>query len=249
MNILCVLPLIVICLIFLIYYTYKDIKFREINIMPIIFICFFSIVYLFLFVFKTNWILWKYYLLQLGINFLFIGIIYLMGKITVFAYIGEGDLYILSMIAFTSGYAVLFTEFVFLIALFVMALIPIFLFIYNLVKRNYRYIKTNIFKKIIILFLGTPKKINKITEFYSPLEILKIKNNKLTRKIVFTPNCESNIEIKNILKIAKSKKISKLWVSPLIPFILPILISYIITFFLFLFNLLEQYGPFAIFYI
>jgi len=246
MNLL-LFPLIIICFIFLIYYGYKDLKFREINILPLIFFSLFSIIYQGLFIFKDNLFLWKMYGLQIAISLIFVLIIYFLGRISTFAYIGEGDLYIILMISFSCGFVVLFSEIIFLIALILMLFIPIYLFIKNLIFRNIP--QYSFFKSIIIMFLGTPKDITKINSFYTPLETLKLKDNKIIRNIDITPNFDSEKELTNIKIISQSKKIGKIWVSPLIPFIIPIIISYVITIILFLGKYFVDFGIFMIPYI
>lgn len=248
MNLLLLSPLFLITLLFLVYYTYQDLKSREINVVPIFFVILFALLYLFLFVFRLNWYLWQFYFLQLGIHFLFISIIYILGRITVFAYIGEGDLYILTMIAFTSGFAVLFTPFVFLNALFFMLCIPILLLIYNLFKRNYKCSDYNFIKTITLMLLGLPKKVISINGFYTPLEKINIANDVINKQINLIPDCESETSLKNLKKVCKENKIKTIWVSPLIAFILPILLSYILTLVLFIFNIYYSLGPFSRFF-
>jgi archaeal preflagellin peptidase FlaK len=246
MNLL-LLPLIIACFVFLIYYGYRDLKCREINIFPLILFCIFSIIYLGIFIFKNNMLLWKMYIFQITICFIFVLIIYFIGRLSSFAYIGEGDLYIILMIAFSCGFGVLLPEIIFLISLFLMLLIPIYLFIKNLFSKNIP--KYSFFKSIIIMLLGTFKNIDKINDFYTPLETLKIKNNKLIRNINLKPNFDSEKELESIRKIAKLKNIKKIWVSPLVPFIIPIIISYVITIILFINKIFINYGIFMIPYI
>ncbi|MDD4049889.1 MAG: A24 family peptidase C-terminal domain-containing protein [Candidatus ainarchaeum sp.] len=238
------LPIIVFSIVILLYITYQDIKYREINIMSLFFLALFSVIYLALFVFKTDFILWKSYLLQLAVSFIFLLIFYVLGKISYFTYIGEGDLYTIFAISFTNIFDVYFPMFVFFFALILTLLIPICLFFYNLFSRNFP--KYSFFKSMYLMFLGVPLALKKINKFYTPLEKFKIENNKLISNIVFMPNIEPEIEIKKIKLIAKTNNISKIWFSPLIPFIILILISYIFLILLYVFNIIPKIISFFI---
>ena len=120
-------PMIFLTVICLFYLVYDDLRTREINTLPIYILSGIGLIYNLYFGFLYNF--WKFYVLQLLIVFIFLIIIYLLGKLTVYAYIGEGDLLTLMMISFTTGYAVLFSEFVFLLALSFMLFIPMVFFI------------------------------------------------------------------------------------------------------------------------
>ncbi len=234
------IPLFIICFILLIYYLYQDVRYREINVVPILVTCFLSVIYLYFFVFKNNSYLWMQYIAQIAFTIFFITIIFVFGKITKFAYIGEGDLFIVLLISFTSGYMLLFSQLVFLLGLFLMLLIPIYFFVTNVIKRNkpeYGFISN-----ILLMFLGTKKKISKITEFYTPLENLEYRNKKLIRHPQLEPNCEPKHQLKLIKNIAKKQKIQEIWVSPLIPFIVSLFFSYVVISLLFFFDAFLRYG-------
>lgn len=219
------LPVIIVTLFVLGYVSYQDMKAREINITNLLFIVLFSIVYLGLFVFKTNLILWKYYAYQIIIVFVFVLIFYLLGRLTKFAYIGEGDLYTIFALSFTNVFSSLFVIFVFLIALLFLLGVPIILFIYNFFKGNYP--KYPVFKSIILMFLGFPKKINRLTKFYTPLEEITVKNGTVHKNITFIPNFDPSKDITLLQKKVVGHNIQTVWVSPLVPFILLIFFSYI----------------------
>ncbi len=235
-----VLPLFVICFLMLVYYIYYDIKYREINVIPLFCLCFLSLIYLLFFVFKTDLNLWWLYFLQLLFTVIFISIIFGFGKITRFAYIGEGDLLIVLLISFTSGFVFAFSQLVFLLALFLMLLIPLCFLIYNVYKKNIP--KYGFFNNFLLMVLGTKKKVSSISSFYTPLEILEYQNQKIIKKLQFTPNCSPEEQIKNIKTIAKKEKITEIWVSPLIPFIIPLTVSYIILSIFLFFGLFSTYG-------
>ncbi|NCP72014.1 hypothetical protein GW835_01310 [archaeon] len=238
------LPIIIFSIIILLYVTYQDIKYREINIMSLFFLAIFSILYLGIFVFKTDFILWKGYLIQLAVSFIFLLIFYVLGKISYFTYIGEGDLYTIFAISFTNIFDIYFPMFIFFFALVLTLLIPVFLFLYNLFSRNFP--KYNFFKSLYLMFLGVPLSLKKVNNFYTPLEKLYVENNKLISKIVFMPNIEPENEIKKIKVIAKNHNISKVWFSPLIPFIILILVSYIFLILLYVFEIIPKIISFVI---
>jgi len=219
------LPVIVVTLLVLGYISYQDIKSREINIVYLFYIVLFSIIYLGLFVFKTDLVLWKYYVYQIVIVFIFVLVFYLLGKITKFAYIGEGDLYTIFAISFTNIFSSLFVIFVFLIALFFMLGVPIILFIYNFFSGNYP--KYPVFKAILLMFIGFPKKITRLNQFYTPLEEINFKNGVMHKEITLIPNFEPHKDIYLLQQTAMHHNIKCVWVSPLIPFILLILFAYV----------------------
>ncbi len=237
-----VLPLFVITILLLAYYVYQDMKYREINILPIFVISLFSVIYLLIFVFRDNVLLWTQYFTQIIFTFVFILIIFLFGKITKFAYIGEGDLLIVMLIAFTSSFVFAFSQLVFLLALFLMLLIPMFFLVYNLINKNYP--EYNLINNFLLMLLGTKKKINKITDFYTPLELLKYKNDKIVKELQLTPNCSPKEQIEEITMLAKKTNIKEIWVSPLIPFIIALAVSYVILTLFLYFGILSKYGLF-----
>jgi hypothetical protein len=142
-------------------------------------------------------------------------------------YIGEGDLYTILAISFTNIFSVLFIMFLFLLSLLVTLLIPLSIFVYNLSMRhkpNYGF-----FNSLFLMFLGYPLKLKSITNFYTPLERFEeSRNNKYLKVINFRPNTDPAKELSKIKRIANLEKVEKLWVSPLIPFVISIHISYII---------------------
>jgi len=185
----------------------------------------FSVIYLGLFVFRSNLVLWKFYAYQIIIVFVFVLIFYVLGRLTKLAYIGEGDLYTIFAISFTNIFSSMFVIFVFLIALFFMLGIPIIIFFYNLFSGNYP--KYPFFKSIILMFFGYPKRIEKLSNFNTPLENIFFKNKKIQREIRFIPNFEPKKEISLLKALSREHKIKYVWVSPLVPFILLIFFSYI----------------------
>jgi len=232
------LPIIIFSIIILLHITYQDIRYREINILSLFILALFSVLYLGFFVFKDSFILWKGYLIQLLVTFVFVFIFYILGKISYFTYIGEGDLYTILALAFTNVFDMYFPMFVFFVALVLTLLIPIGLFVYNLLLRNYP--KYSFFKSVYLMFLGIPLSINKVTNFYSPLEKFEIKDDKLVSNIIFMPNIEPDKDIKKIKAIIKDKNILKIWFSPLIPFIILILVSYVLMVLLYVFNVIPD---------
>lgn len=238
-------PMIFITIVSLIYFVYDDLKTREVNVAFIFLIAGIGFLYNLYFGFIYNFL--KIYLLQLLIVIVFLLIIYIAGKITIYAYIGEGDLWTLFMISCTCGYAVLFSEFILLFSLAFMFFIPLVFFIYNVCKKNYpdKILK----EKIWLMFLGFPKNISKINNFFTPLEEFKIVNGKLESKMILKPDCDPKIILSKLKEFSEIYKIKKVWVSPLIPFVWPILIAYIFVLFLMLFNKLSWLGFFATFYI
>jgi len=241
------LPIILLTILVLSYISYQDIKFREINIVYLIGLAILSILYLGIFVFKLDWMLWKEYFIQIGIVFGFILIIYLFGRLTKLAYIGEGDLYTIIALAFTSMYSPLFIIFVFFFALLFMLGVPILLFFYNISRRNFPTYP--FFKSVLLMFLGTPKKISNLNEFNTPLERISYKNKKIVRETQFSPNFDPLSEINKLKNFSKEYSIKYIWVSPLLPFVLLILLSYIFSIlilFIFKFPIILQF--FSIFF-
>lgn len=235
-----ILPLFIVCFLLLVYYVYQDMKYREINIIPLFIMCFLSLIYFFIFVFKTNSFLWIQYSIQIGFSIVFLFIIFIFGKITRLAYVGEGDLLIVLLISFVSGFIFAFSQLVFLLALFLMFLIPLSLLIYNLCKKDFP--KYGFFNNFFLMILGTKKKVSKITSFYTPLEVLEYKNKKVVKNLQFVPNCSPEEQIKQIKNIAKKENIKEIWVSPLIPFIIPLTVSYVILSLFLYFGIFSQYG-------
>ncbi len=236
------LPIIILTILLLGYVSYQDIKSREINITYLILLAILSLFYLGIFVFQFNFGLWKSYFIQIAIVFGFVLIIYLIGRLTKLAYLGEGDLYTIVALAFTSMYSYLFVIVVFLFALLFMLGIPILLFFYN--KFRGYYPSYPLFKSICLMFLGTPKKISSLNEFNTPLEKISYRNGRIVRETKFIPNFNPLLEINRLKKFSKQHHIKYVWVSPLLPFILLILLSYIFTviiLFVFRFPFIFQY--------
>ena len=224
------LPIIILTILTLFYVSYQDIKFREINTIPLIVLSIVSIIYVGFFIFGNNLSLWKGYFIQLIIVFVFLLIFLILGKISKFAYIGEGDLYTIMAISFTNIFSSLFILSLFLISLFVTLCLPIILFIYNLVI--FSFPKHSFFKAVMLMFLGMKKKLTKITDFYTPLEKIRFVNNRVIREVTIKPNIDSHKLIANIKRLSKRKGVTYLWVSPLVPFIIYILIAYLIILFI-----------------
>ncbi len=234
-------PMIFLTVICLFYLVYDDLRTREINTLPIYVLSGIGLIYNLYFGFLYNF--WKFYVLQLLVVFIFLIIIYLLGKLTVYAYIGEGDLLTLMMISFTTGYAVLFSEFVFLLALSFMLFIPMVFFIYNLIKKNYPDKVLN--ERIYLMFLGFPVLISKLNPFFTPLEKYIEKDGKITSEIIIKPNCDSEKQIQELKYFSEIYKIKKVWVSPLIPFVWPIFIAYILLLFFLILSKITFLGAFA----
>lgn len=222
------LPIIIFTIIVLVIIAIEDIKHREINISYLFILSIVSLIYLSIFVFKLNGYLWLKYLIQIAITFVFVLILYVLGKVTSFLYIGEGDLYTLLALSFTNIYSVVPIFIIFISSLIFSLSIPIFNFIYNLFSLNFP--KYGFFKSLSLMFLGVSMDITKINSInYTPLEKFYIKNNKVINEINLKPNIDSKNEINLLLKNKKKYNISKIWVSPLIPFIIPLFIGYLFT--------------------
>ncbi len=230
------LPVIIFTLIILFYVTFQDIKYREINIVSLIALSIVSLIYLALFIFKKDFSLWYGYFIQLGVTFVFLLIFYILGKISDFIYIGEGDLYTIMALSFTNIFNIYFPMFVFFFALLLTLLIPVFIFFYNLLSKNFP--RHSFFDSIYLMFLGYPLKINQITKFYTPLERFYLEKDKVKSKIIYKPIIEPEKEILSLTKFSKNNNILKIWVSPLVPFIILILLSYILVMFFYVSNLI-----------
>jgi len=236
------LPMFFLGLICLIYLGYQDLKTREINITPLLIFSVIGIIYFIFFgIFKG--FIWLY-ILQLIISSIFLLTIYILGRFTTYAYIGEGDLIAIFMISAISGVSVLFAPFVFLMGLLLTLILPIAFFIYNIIKGNYP--KRKISDRLLLMFFGFPKDINSITNFYMPLEKYSIKSKKIISVVTIKPNTSTEKQINELKIFAKEHKIKKVWVSPLMPFIITLIISYSIIGALTYFNLLKELGYFAI---
>ena len=231
------LPIIIFTLIILLYIAYQDIKYREINIISLIVLAIVSVTYLGLFIFKKDFSLWQAYFVQIGITFVFVLIFYILGKISSFTYIGEGDLYTILALSFTNIYNALFSMFILFFSLILTLLIPIFIFIYNVYFKNYP--KYSFFRSTYLMFLGYPLKVNRITSFYTPLENFVLKEDKVISKITYRPNIDPESEIISIKKFAKKYNILRVWVSPLIPFVIMILLGYIFVILLYFFKSID----------
>lgn len=240
-----IFPMIFLTIVCLFYLVYEDLKTREINIIPVYFLSGIGFIYNIVFGYIYNF--WKLYVLQLMIAIFFLLIIYVLGKITVYAYIGEGDLLTILMISLTSGYAVLFSEFVFLLALLFMLFVPIIFFFFNLFNKNHLInLKKNQF---YIIFLGFPMSVSKINNLFTPLERYYIEGKKIKQEFSLKPDCEPEEQIKKLNSIFEKNPKKKIWVSPLIPFIWPIFIAYIFLTFYFVLNKLGLIGVFVNLYI
>ncbi len=237
-------PLIVFTLIILLYVTYQDIKYREINVISLLILAVVSVVYLGIFIFKNNSFLWYNYVLQLIITFLFLFIFYLLGKLSNLTYIGEGDLYIILGISFTNIFDIYFSMFIFISALFLNLLIPIGIFLFNLLSKNYP--KHSFLKSIYLMFLGYPLKLNKITNFYTPLEKYVLEEGILKYKTTIKPNIEPEKELKLLKSFAKKNNISQIWVSPLVPFAILIFLGYVLVISLYLLDIINYLLSFFI---
>lgn len=240
-----IFPMFLMTLLCLGYYVYQDLKYREINIVPMIFLSIFAFLYNLYFFIKLG--VWDFYLLQILITCFFIGIIFALGKLTVFAYIGEGDLLTIIFISITSGLGLLYAPFVFLSALVCILFIPLILFFYNLFCKHYT--KYSFLDNIFLRLLGYPLPISKITKFHTPLEKISIKNGRIKRTINLRPNPDPKAEIYDLKKINRIYNLKYVWVSPLIPFIVPIFISYLVFCILSFFNCFLELGKYLLLYI
>lgn len=232
------IPLIIFTAMILTYLTYQDIKYRAINILSLIILAFVSVVYLGFFIFKNNSFLWYNYLYQIIVSFLFLLIFFILGKVSSYAYIGEGDLYILMGLSFTNIFDIYFVMFIFLFSLGLTLLVPVGIFIYNLFLKNFP--KYSFPNSLYLMFLGYPLKLKKINEFYTPLEKYFLKEGKLESKLTLRPNIEPKKELLSIKSVAKKNNIKMLWVSPLIPFAVFIFLSYILIVFLYFIGVIEK---------
>lgn len=240
MNLL-FLPMFFLGLICLIYLGYQDLKSREINIVPLLVLSAIGFIY-FIFFGLTNGFLYMY-ILQIAISYAFLTIIYVLGKFTAYAYIGEGDLLAIMAMSLMCGISVLFAPFVFLMATVLTLVLPISFFFYNLFVGNIP--KKPIWESFLLMCFGFPKKLEKISDFYTPLEKYKIRNNKLISETIIKPNCSPEKQLYDLKKFAKVNNIERVWVSPLIPFIITLTIAYVIIGVLTYFNVLAFLGNFA----
>jgi hypothetical protein len=234
-------PMFLIGLICFIYLGYQDLKYREINIVPLLVISAIGFAYYIFFGLIKGFL--YMYILQIAISFAFLTIIYVLGKFTVYAYIGEGDLIALMTMSFISGISVLFTGLVFLMSTVLTLFFPILFLIYNTIKGNFP--KKPLGESLILMSFGFPKAINKLTNFYTPLEEYKLVNNKVISKTTIKPNCSPEQQIYELKKFSKIHRIDKIWVSPLVPFVLILTIAYAIVSVLTYFNVLSLLGNFA----
>jgi archaeal preflagellin peptidase FlaK len=238
-------PMFLITLICLGYYVYQDFKFREINIVPMIFLSIFAFLYNLYFFVRLG--VWNFYLVQILITCFFVGVIFTLGKITVFAYIGEGDLLTIIFISITSGLGILYAPVIFLASLVAILFIPLILFFYNLFCKHYT--KYSFFDNIFLMSLGYPLLISKINKFHTPLEKISIKNGRIKRIVNLKPNTDPKSEIYDLKKTNSIYNLKYVWVSPLIPFVVPIFISYLVFSVLSLFNCFLELGKYLILYI
>lgn len=220
------LPIIIFSLFILLYITYQDIKYREINIISLIVLSIVSLIYLGIFIFKNNYFLWFNYFIQIGTTFIFLLVFYILGKISSFTYIGEGDLYTILALSFTNIFNIYFPIFIFFFALILTLFVPLSIFVYNLSLKNFP--KYSFFNSFYLMFIGYPLKISKITNFFTPLERYFLIEGKVQSKVVYKPNIEPEKDILKLKNFLKKHNISRVWVSPLIPFIILILLSYIL---------------------
>lgn len=235
-------PMFFIGLICFIILGYQDLKHREINIVPLLIISVIGFIYYVFFGWIKGFL--YLYILQIVISFVFLTVIYLLGKITVYAYIGEGDLIVLMAMSFVSGISVIFTGFVFLLSTVLTLLFPIVFLIYNTIKGNYP--NKPLGESIILMCFGFPKNINNLSNFYTPLEEYKFVNNQVISKTTIKPNSSPELQIYELKKFSKRYNIEKIWVSPLVPFVLLLIISYVIVAALTYLNILSFLGNLAI---
>lgn len=235
-------PMFFLGLICFIILGYQDLKHREINIVPLLIISAIGFVY-YVFFGIINGFLYMY-ILQIIISFVFLAVIYLLGKITVYAYIGEGDLLVLMSMSFVSGISVIFTGLVFLLSTVLTLLFPILFLIYNTIIGNYP--NKPLGESLVLMCFGFPKDIDKLSNFYTPLEEYKFVNNKVISKTTIKPNASPELQIYELKKFSKRHNIDKIWVSPLVPFVLILIISYVIIAVLTNINVFSFLGNLAI---
>ncbi len=236
------LPMFFLGLSCLIYLGYQDIKTREINIIPLFVLSAIGFVYFVVIGIIKGFVFM--YLLQLIITFVFVVIIYLLGKLTIYAYIGEGDLLALMAISAVSGVSVLFAPFVFLLAMILMLSLPIALFFFNLLKGNFP--KKPIGESMMLMTFGFPKRIDRLKNFYTPLEKFSFVNKKIISKTIIRPDSSPEKQIEELKIFSKKFGIKKVWVSPLIPFVVTMIIAYSIIGVLTYFNALSFLSNFAV---
>lgn len=238
-------PMIFLTIVFLFYLAYEDLRAREIDSLLVYILSGVGIVYNLCLGIANGF--WKPYLLQLVIAIVFFLIVYALGKLTIYAYIGEGDLLVLLMISATSGYSLLLSEFVFLLALIFMLFMPVIFLVFNILKGNFPDKASN--EKFWFMLLGVPVKIPKLSFFVTPLQKFVLRKGKLKSETVIRPDCNPEKQIQEIKGLPYASKIKKVWVSPLMPFILEILIAYILVLFLLSFDKLAFLGSFAGFFV
>jgi preflagellin peptidase FlaK len=108
-----------------------------------------------------------------------------------------------------------YTWVIFSNALILFLLIPLSLLLYNLTKRNFEFPH---------LLMGYKMKIEKAKKsFVWPLE--KIKDGK--RKISYMPK---DFNIEGELKLFEKEGIREIWITPKIPFMIPLLASFFVSF-------------------
>lgn len=113
-------------------------------------------------------------------------------------------------------------------ALIISILIPIFILIYNLTRRDFpREYNSSKVKKIISMFIGYRLKTENLSDKFYPLE--EFKDGDRTIRL-FIGNLDFDVaKYKDDLK---TKKIETLWATPGLPFIVPITIGYFIAIFI-----------------
>jgi len=239
-------PMIFLTIVFLFYLAYEDLRTREIDTLLVYILSGVGVAYNLCLGIAYGF--WKPYLLQLVVAIVFFLVIYALGKLTIYAYIGEGDLLALLMISATSGYSLLLSEFVFLLALIFVLFMPLIFLVVNILKGNFPDKVLN--EKFWFMLLGVPVKISKLSFFVTPLQKFVLRNGKLKSETVIRPDCNPEKQIQEIKELLpRTSKIKKVWVSPLMPFVLEILIAYILVLFLLSFNKLAFLGSFAGFFV
>ena len=92
------------------------------------------------------------------------------------------------------------------------------------------------------MFLGISMDIKKVNSiYYTPLEKFYFKDGEVNKKINLKPNIDAEKEISLLLKNRKKYGISKIWVSILIPFIIPLFIGYLLTILLIFTNYIPSF--------
>lgn len=158
-----------------------------------------------------------------------VAILFALGRATTLLYIGDADLkglIVLALLNYNLGW--FFSLAVFVGGLVLVLLIPIYLFLRNSFEST-KIEKEYADNKFMLYFLGRKVKITKASPLFStPLELIRVSGKKVYRTLSLVPNIEPEEDFKRLRGLVKQKKIKdEIWVTPLPPFMVFMLIAYI----------------------